>query len=35
MFPVLPCDLLTGGFELVCYGCTILAAVFSFLLLPR
>jgi hypothetical protein len=35
MFPVLPNDLLAGGLELVCYGFTILAAVFSFLMLPR
>jgi hypothetical protein len=35
MFPILPCDVLSGGLELVCYGFTILAAVFSFLMLPR
>jgi hypothetical protein len=35
MFPVLPSDPLAGGLELVCYGFTVLAALFSYLMLPR
>jgi hypothetical protein len=35
MIPVLPSDALAGSLELVCYGFTVLAALFSFLMLPR
>lgn len=35
MFPVLPSDLLAGSLELVCYGFTVLAALASYLMLPR
>jgi hypothetical protein len=35
MFPFLPNDVLAGGLELVCYGFTVLAALVSFLMLPR
>lgn len=35
MSPFLPSDVLSGGLELVCYGFTVLAALVSFLLLPR
>jgi hypothetical protein len=35
MLPILPSDILAGSLELVCYGFTVLAALFSFLMLPR
>ena len=35
MFPVLPSELLAGSLELVCYGFTVLAALISFLMVPR
>ncbi len=35
MFPFLSSDVLAGGLELVCYGFTVLAALISFLMLPR
>jgi hypothetical protein len=35
MMPFVPSDVLAGGLELVCYGCTVLAAFLSFLMLPR
>jgi hypothetical protein len=35
MTPFLPCELLAGGWELVCCGCTIVAAVMSYVLMLR
>jgi len=35
MVPVLPSDLVAGSVELMCYGFTVLAALFSYLTLPR
>jgi hypothetical protein len=35
MFPVLPSDLLASSVELMCYGFTVLAALASYLMLPR
>jgi hypothetical protein len=35
MDTILPSDVLTGGWELACYGFTVLAAFFGYLLLPR
>ena len=35
MYSIVPSDILIGGWELVCYGCTLLAALFSYLFLWR
>lgn len=35
MLPVLPNDLLHGGFEVVCYGFTIVAAFVSWFFVQR
>jgi hypothetical protein len=35
MYPVLPSDILTGGWELICYGFTLIAAVCSYLFFMR
>jgi len=35
MYPIMPCDLMAGGLELICYGFTVLAAIFSYLFLLR
>jgi hypothetical protein len=35
MDTILPSDVLTGGWELACYGFTVLAAFFGYLMLPR
>jgi hypothetical protein len=35
MLPLVPHDLVVGGLELVCYGCTMVAALFSYLFLWR
>jgi hypothetical protein len=35
MYLALPGDLLTGGWELFCYGFTVLAAVLSWLISGR
>ena len=35
MVPIVPCDFLTGSFELICYGFTLVAAVFSYLFMIR
>jgi hypothetical protein len=35
MYPILPCELVAGGLELVCYGFTVLAALASYLLMLR
>lgn len=35
MYPIMPCDILSGGYELICYGFTVVAAIFSYLFLLR
>jgi hypothetical protein len=35
MVPIIPSDILAGSWELVCYGLTVLAAAFSYLLMLR
>jgi hypothetical protein len=35
MYPVIPTDLMAGGYELVCYGFTVAAALISYLLAMR
>jgi hypothetical protein len=35
MYPIMPCDLMAGGLELLCCGFTALAAVFSYLFMIR
>ena len=35
MYPIMPCDLMAGGLELICYGLTLVAAVFSYLFMLR
>ena len=35
MYPIMPCDLMAGGLELICYGFTVVAAIFSYLFLLR
>ena len=35
MYPIVPCDFLSGGLELVCYSFTLVAAFFSYLFMIR
>lgn len=35
MYPILPSEVFTGGWELICYAFTFAAAVFSYLLTLR
>jgi hypothetical protein len=35
MYPMLPCDFLIGGWELLCYGFTLVAALVSYLFMIR
>lgn len=35
MYQLLPCDVLTGGWELICYGFTLVTAIISYLFFMR
>lgn len=35
MLPILPCELVAGSLELVCYGFTVLAALASYIFMLR
>lgn len=35
MYPTLPSDILAGGWEIACYGFTVLAAISSYLFMGR
>jgi hypothetical protein len=35
MVPMIPSEILTGGYELICCACTAMAAICSYLLLLR
>ena len=35
MYPIVPGDMMSGTLELVCYFCTVAAAVFSWLMTLR
>jgi hypothetical protein len=35
MYPILPSEILTGGWELICYAFTLAAAMLSYVLMMR
>ena len=35
MYPILPCDFLAGGVELICYAFTLVSAIFSYWFMIR